>query len=319
MANVGNNPFEIELVTTQYTTLLELLLQQKLSKLRGKVNSGAHVGKMASPVQQIGVLEFKQPAGRYSPIQFQLPQYTRRWVFPNDRDVAVPVDTFDELRTIVDPKGGITQAVVAAGNRFFDDLVINAFFGAASTGVDSSNLTTESFPGLGADAAATYLVSSSFGAASSTGMTYPKVVEAMRILEHYQALEDGEEVTLVIGSQQHADLKKQIEMISHDFNETPVVTEGRIERIGGAGVVISERLSSSINGANLRACPAFVKSGMYLGLWKDMTTRVGNRIDLSSQPWQLYSMISAGATRTQLGKVICINCADTTGADPTAP
>lgn len=319
MASIGNNPFEVELLTTQYTTLLELLLQQKVSKLRSRINSGMHVGKQASPVQQIGVLEFKQPAGRYSPIQFQLPQYTRRWVFPNDRDVAVPVDTFDELRTIVDPKGGINQAVVAAGNRFFDDLVIAAYFGSASTGVDASSLTTETFPGLGADTAATYLVSSSFGAASSTGMTYPKVVEAMRILEHYQALEDGEEVTLLMGSQQHADLKKQIEMISRDFNETPVVTEGKIDRIGGCGVVVSERLSSSINGSNLRACPVFVKSGMYLGLWKDMTTRVDNRIDLSSQPWQLYSMISAGATRTQLGKVICINCSDTTGSDPTAP
>jgi hypothetical protein len=319
MASIGNNPYEVELLTVQYTTLLELLLQQKVSKVRGRISSGMHVGKAASPVQQIGVVEFKQPAGRYSPIEFQLPQYTRRWVFPNDRDVAIPVDTFDELRTIVDPKGDINQAVVAAGNRFFDDLVIAAYFGAATTGVDSSNYSTESFPGLGADAAATYLVSSSFGAASSTGMTYPKVVEAMRILEHYQALEDGEECTLLMGSQQHADLKKQIEMISHDYNETPVVTEGRIERIGGASVVVSERLSSSINGSNLRACPLWVKSGMYLGLWRDMITRVDNRVDLTSQPWQLYSMISAGATRTQLGKVICINCSDTTGSDPTAP
>jgi hypothetical protein len=319
MASIGNNPYEVELLTVQYTTLLELLLQQKVSKVRGRISSGMHVGKAASPVQQIGVVEFKQPAGRYAPIQFQLPQYTRRWVFPNDRDVAIPVDTFDELRTIVDPKGGITQAVTAAGNRFFDDLVIAAFFGAATTGVDSSNYSTESFPGLGADTAATYLVSSSFGAASSTGMTYPKVVEAVRILRHYQALEDGEECTLLIGSQQEADLKKQIEMINHDYNEQPVVTDGRIDRIGGCGVVVSERLSSSINGANLRACPMWVKSGMYLGLWRDMTTRVDNRIDIASQPWQLYSMISAGATRTQLGKVICVNCSDTTGSDPTAP
>lgn len=317
--NYGNNPYETELLTVQYTTLLEVLLQQKLSRVRGTVNSGMHVGKQASPVQQIGVLEFRQPAARYSPIQFQLPQYTRRWVFPNDRDIGVPVDTFDELRSIVDPKGGINQSVMAAGNRYFDDLVIAAFFGSAKTGVDGTNFATETFPGLGADTAATYLVSSSFGAASSTGMSYPKIVEAMRILEHYYALEDGDEVTLLIGSQQHADLKKQIELMSRDYNDTPVVQNGRVERCGGARIVVTERLSSTVNGSNLRACPMFVKSGMYLGLWKDMSTRVDIRTDLTSQPWQLYSMISAGATRTQLGKVICINCADTTGADPTAP
>lgn len=319
MASIGNNPFEVELLTTQYTTLLELLLQQKLSKIRGRINAGTHVGKMASPVQQIGVVEFKQPNGRYSPITFQLPNYTRRWVFPNDRDLAIPVDTFDELRSIVDPKGGIQMAVVAAGNRFFDDICIAAFFGSASTGVDSSSLTTETFPGLGSDTASTYLVASAFGAASSTGMSYPKVVEAYRILEHYQAMEDGEEVTLIMGSQQHADLKKQIEVINEDYGEKAVVENGMVTRIGGANLVFSERLSSSVNGANIRACPFFVKSGMYLGLWRDMTTRIDNRIDLTSQPWQLYSMITAGATRTQLGKVVCIDCADTTGSDPTAP
>ncbi len=319
MASTGNNPYEVELLTVQYTTLLELLLQQKTSKIRASVNSGTHVGKAASPVQQIGVLEFRQPAGRYSPIGFQLPNYTRRWVFPNDRDLAVPVDTFDELRSIVDPKGGISQATMAAGNRFFDDVIVSAFFGAATTGVDSSSYSTETFPGLGADTANTYLVNSAFGAASSTGMTYPKVVEAKRILRHYQALEDGDEVVIILGSQQEADLKKQIEFMSRDYNDTPVMKDGVIDRVGGCGVIYSERLSSSINGANLRANPVFVKSGMYLGLWKDMQTLIDNRIDLTSQPWQLYAMISAGATRTQLGKVICINNADTTGADPPAP
>lgn len=319
MASVGNNPYEVELLTTQFTTLLELLLQQKTSMLRGEVQTGAHVGKMASPLQQIGVLEYRAPVGRFAPFSFQEPNYTRRWVFPNDRELPVAVDTFDELRTIVDPKGGINQAVIAAGNRFIDDVIIASFFGSASTGVDASSLTTETFPGLGSDAAATYMVASSFGAASSTGLTYPKIVEAVRILRHYQALNDGEQPTIIIGSQQEADLKKQVELMSRVYNDAPVVVEGNVTRVGGVRIVMSERLSSSINGANLRACPVFVKSGMYLGVWKDMTTRVDNRIDLSSQPWQLYSMASFGGTRTQLGKVVCVNCADTTGVDPTAP
>src|SRR5690348_15553969 len=109
--NYGANPFEVETLTTQFTTKLELLLQQMQSKLRSYVDSNMYVGKQASPVNQIGVLDFKQPAGRYSPLVPQIPNYTRRWVFPNDRDLAVLVDQFDELRTIVDPKPGITEAV----------------------------------------------------------------------------------------------------------------------------------------------------------------------------------------------------------------
>ena len=39
----------IPLYTTQFSTNVELLLQQKGSMLRGRVREGAHVGKMASP------------------------------------------------------------------------------------------------------------------------------------------------------------------------------------------------------------------------------------------------------------------------------
>ncbi len=311
MADAPQNPFEVELLTTQYTTALELLLQQKMSNLRGHVDSGMHVGKMASPIQQIGVLNFQAPAGRYAPIQPQQPNYTRRWVFPTDRDVGVFVDTFDELKTIVDPKSAINAAVVAAANRFFDDLLIAAAIGSASVGVDSSSLSTETF-NAGA------IVADTFGAASSTGMSYPKLVEAWRLMRHHQVDLEAEGPCVVIGSQQESDLKKQQEVISNEYNDKPVVENGRVTRLAGFDIVVSERLATSSSNS-LRNTFAFVRSGLYLGLWRDMTTRVDNRIDLSSQPWQLYSMVSAGATRTQQWKVIQINCADTTGVDPTAP
>ena len=312
MANAAQNPFEVELLTTQYTTILELLLQQKVSKLRGYSASGAHVGKMASPVQQIGVLEFKAPSGRYSPIQFQLPNYTRRWVFPTDRDVGVPVDTFDELKTIVDPKGGINLAVVAAANRFFDDLIISAALGSASVGVDASSLSTETFDSTNA------LVADTFGASASTGMTYPKLVECWRIMRHFQVDLDAERPCVVMGSLQESDLKKQQEVISKEYNDRPVIEDGRVTSLAGFNVIVSERLNTSSSNS-LRNCFAFVQSGLYLGLWKDMTISVDNRVDLASHPWQLYSMVSAGATRTQQYKIIQINAADTSGADPTAP
>src|SRR5262249_15176342 len=154
------NPFETELFTAQYTPMLELLLQQKVSKLRGLVASGSHVGKIASPIQQIAPLEFKAPIGRYAPIQFQIAQYQRRWVAPTDRDLPTRVDAFDLLKSIVDPKSGITEAVVAAANRFFDDLIIACVFASSSVGVDQAanagSLASESWP------ATTYLVADTF-------------------------------------------------------------------------------------------------------------------------------------------------------------
>ncbi len=308
------NPFETEMLTTQYTTALELLLQQKVSKLRGLVDTGSHVGKMASPIQQISPVEFKAPVGRYAPIQFQIAQYTRRWVFPNDRDVGIPVDTFDLLKSIVDPKAGINMAVVAAANRFFDDVIIASAFASASTGVDASSLGTESWP------TSTFVVADTFDSAATTGMTYAKVVEGRRILEHYQNDLSAESVTLVVGSQQNSDMLKQVEVIDKMYNDRPVVEDGQVNRILGCNVVCSERLATTTVSSNtVRRDIMFVKSGLYLGLWKDMEIDVTQRKDLTGHPWQLYSLLSAGATRTQLGKIIEVQALDSTGVDPTAP
>jgi hypothetical protein len=238
-------------------------------------------------------------------------------VFPNDRDLAVLVDQFDELRSIVDPKPGISEAVASAGGRYFDDLIINAANGSASTGVDASNFSTESFAST-VSTSGGYLVADTFGASASTGMTYPKMVEAWRVMRHAQVDLDAETPCLLISSQQEADLKKQQEVISKEYNENAVIESGRVTRLGGFDLVVSERLNTSSSNS-LRNCLAFVSSGLHLGIWRDMGIKIDNRVDLTSQPWQLYAMLSAGATRTQLFKVVQINAADTTGFDPTAP
>jgi hypothetical protein len=305
------NPYEVEELTVQYTTKIELLLQQRISKLRARVDSGAHVGKGASPVQQISPLEFKQPQGRYSPLQFQESQYTRRWVFPTDRDLPVPLDNFDMLRTIVDPKAAIGEAIVAAAGRYFDDVIISAFFATAQTGVDLGGLTAVAFP-------AANLVADTFGSSASTGMTFSKIREGRRLLRHFQNDLDAEQCVLVCASQQESDLLSQSEVIDKDFNDRPVVENGTVTRILGTDIVYSERLGTSSSNT-LRNCALFVKSGMYLGIWKDMQTRITERTDLTSHPWQIYSMISTGATRTQENKMIQINAADTSGGDASAP
>jgi hypothetical protein len=90
--------------------------------------------------------------------------------------------------------------------------------------------------------------------------------------------------------------------------------EGKIGKFLGFNLVFMERVPQTTVGS-VRGVIAFVKTGMYLGMWKDLTNRVSQRNDLSSEPWQVYTQAMYGATRTQPGKVLQILCADTTGAD----
>lgn len=308
------NPYEIELQTTEYTTAMELLLQQTESKLRAAFASAMYKGKMASPVQQASSLDFKAPVGRYSDKVPQIEQYTRRWVFPTDRELSTMVDQFDELKSIVDPKSILSEAIRAAFNRFCDDTIIACAFAAASTGVDASSLTTETFDATNAKVADT------FGASASTGMTYPKLVEAWRIMEHHQVNLDQDRPCVIIGSQQHADLKKQAEVLNSDFsgNAGASMGGGSVGNIAGFDVIRSERLATSSSNT-LRNCIAAVKSGIHLGVWRDLTVSINKQVTKSGEPWEAYAMASLGATRTQQFKVIEIDCADTTGVDPQSP
>ncbi len=205
-------PFETSMFTLEFNSTFELLLQQKISKLRGLVSTGAYKGQMAVAINQIGALQFKMPAGRYSPKQFQIAQFTRPWVTPTPRSLTVPVDEFDLLSSITDPKSVISQSAVAAANRLYDDTIIAAAFGTTQRGEDKSALTAETFPttvSTTTSSAAPYggfLVADTFGSGASVGLTTTKIREMRRVLQHYENDMDAESVTLLGGSQQESDL-----------------------------------------------------------------------------------------------------------------
>ena len=309
MATTTFQPGLVNLFTTQFSTNLELLLQQMGSLLRGKVREGFHVGKMASPINQIGAITSQAPAGRFAPLQRVDANLVRRWVFPQERELPQLVDQFDEYQTVVDPKSMYAQNTAMAFGRDWDDAIIAAFFGTAQTGQDAANLTGETA------STSTYGVSDTFGSSASTGLTVAKIIEARRIMRHYHVDVDTDPLTLLIGSKQESDLLQQVQVVSTEFADRPILTNGKLTQFLGFDIIVSERLSPGT--ASLRQCYAWAKSGMYLGMWKDMEVQMDRRIDLSSQPWQIYAKHMYGATRTQLGKVIQILAADTTGADIT--
>jgi Phage capsid protein len=80
-------------------------------------------------------------------------------------------------------------------------------------------------------------------------------------------------------------------------------------------VVVMERLQ--VIATTTRGCLAFVKSGLHLGIWQDVKTQIFQRPDLEGNPWDVSTVHTYGATRTQPGKVLCIACADSVGADIT--
>lgn len=304
------------LFVTQFSTLLRLKLQQKTSLLRGRVSEGPHTGaKQASPLQLVDAMQMQTPAGRFAPKGHTPSTYTRRWVSPIDKEGDQLIDNFDQLKTPIDPKSQLVAKAAAACARQWDDEIIRAMTASATIGTDAGSLTTEAW-----DTA--FQIAGDFDkSGTANGLTVSKLNEARRILEHNHAFEDdgtGSGI-LLIGSQQHADLRNQALVVSSDFNRNGGVLEkGIVTEFMGFKVCVSERLptiTDKNSNTNQRSCRVWVPSGVYLGLWQDVKTEVFRRPDLSSNPWDINTMISFGATRTELGKIIEVCAADTIGTD----
>lgn len=301
------------LFVTQFKTRLDMKLQQKASLIRGKIEEGYHAGaKMASPINLVAAVQMRTPEGRFAPKVNTPTSYERRWVLPIDKEMDQYVDSFDQLKTPIDPKSKLVEGAASAVARAWDDEIIRAATADSVIGTDANSLSTETFN------TTNFRVADTFGASAAVGFTVPKLIEAKRILRHYH---NGEELdagggVLLIGSQQEADCFNQTLITSADFNKNGgVLNDGRVTRFLGFDIIVTERLP--IYTTNTRGVLAFVKSGLYLGMWKDSTTEVQRRFDLSGNPWDISTTVSFGATRTQAGKVIQIACYDTTGADIT--
>ena len=303
----------LNLFVTEFRTLLLMVLQQKTSMLRGKIDESAITGaKMASPLNLMGALQMQSVNDRFAPKTNQPQTYTRRWLTPKDKDGDAFIDSFDLLKTPIDPKNVIVQSFASACARAFDDEIISAATGAATIGTDAGSLTTESFD------TSDFQVLANYGASAAVGLTVAKLNEARRMLEHYHNAEElnAGGGTLVIGSSQHADLRNQAMVVSTEFTRNGgILDDGRVKRYMGFDIVVSERLP--IVSSNTRGCLAFVRSGLHLGVWQDVKTEVFRRPDLRGNPWDVSTVLSYGATRTEQGKVVQILAHDTIGADIT--
>lgn len=283
----------------EFATNIELLLQQKGSKLRGLVMSGSYIGEQASPVDQIGAVSMQPVTGRFEAMGRVDAAVDRRWVQPLDFDLPQLIDSFDKLRLLTDPESVYVQNAVYAAGRQMDDVIIDAFFGTAKTG--KSGTTSTTFP-------AAQQVAVNFGASGNTGLTVAKLREARRLLKSAEVDLDMEPITVVVTAKQEDNLLAEAQVISMDYNDRPVLADGRLKSFLGMNFVHCERLDTDAN--SYRRVPIFAKSGMHLGIWNDITTDVTQRKDLKGLPFQSYVYMTIGATRIEEQKIVEVKCAE---------
>lgn len=284
----------------EYASTIELLLQQRGSKLRDTVSFKAITGaKAAAVVDQIGSVEATKRTTRYPSLTPADTPTDRPWVYPSDYDWNDLVDSIDKLRMITDPTSAYAINGAYAMGRAQDREIISSYFGDRKSGENGG--TTTSFP-------AGQQVAVNFGAAGDVGLTVAKLREAKRLLMAAEVDLEMDPLTCVVTAKQHDNLLAEIQVISLDFQEKPVMTEGKVTRFLGFNFKQTELLA--VDGSSYRRVPAYAKSGVCLAMWNDITTDISQRKDLAGLPTQVYVYGTFGATRIEEKKVVEIKCAE---------
>lgn len=283
----------------QYADSVMLLLQQQGSRLRPYVTEGSYKGEQASPVDQVGSVEMQEVVSRFSPMPRVDADVDRRWIFPLSYDLPQLVDKNDELRMITDVKGKYVQNGVNAAGRRIDRTILLGTFGTNYTGKTGSTSTA-----FGSNS-----IAANFGAAGDVGATVAKLREGRRMLMAGNVDLETDSLHAAFSSTQMDNLLAEVQIISTDYNDRPVLVDGVIKRFLGFEFHQTEIVRETFNQSSGDAmCPLWAKSGLHLGIWEDQRTDISQRNDLQGIPWQVYQYLTIGACRLEEAKVVKMIC-----------
>lgn len=292
----------VGLYAQTYKGNIQLLLQQRGSRLRGSVTEDSgYVGNQAAPVDQIGSVEADPVTGRFQPIQGKDLPNDRRWVFPQDFDLPLFVDTFDKLRLLEDPTSAYSMAAVNGMGRKIDDVIINGIFGTNKTGQNGG--TSVTFPSA-------QQISASLGAAAATGLNVAKLKKGIELLMQAEVDTENDPLYMPISAKQNTDLLNEIQVVNGDYSKLgAVVRDGKLMSFMGINFLHSERLPT--NGSGQRRVPLYAKSGLHLAIWGGSTKAdISQRKDLKGLPYQVYLWMTMDATRLEEKKIVEIPCVE---------
>lgn len=278
---------------SQFTTNVELLLQETMPVLLQGVNMMSFSGESAQVVKQFGEVEFSEKVGRNTDTAFDDIEHKQRWLFPKDYTLALPVDKEDELRMLDSPLSPYAMAMRAAWARKVNAVIRDGLLGTNKTG-DSGDTSTA------------FDTANQQIASGSVGLTITKLRTAKEKFG-LNEVDASDPLFLAVTAKQITDLLETTEVTSSDYNTVKALVAGEVDTFMGFKFVPYQSLG--VDGSSDRRCIAWSKSGAVLGQWNGLTTNIDPRPD-KNYLTQVHMAGTIAACRTQEKKVVEILCSE---------
>jgi hypothetical protein len=269
----------------QFSGNVQMLVQQKGSRLRDKVRMESVTGELAY-FDQIGATSAVERTARHDDTPIVETPHSRRQVILRDFRWGDLIDRPDMVRTLIDPTSNYSMNAANAMGRSIDDIIIAAANGTAKTGK--------------AGATSVALPSGQKVAIGSGALSIAKLLEAKEILDANENDPD-EERYIALPAKEVTSLLNTTEVKSADYNTVKALVAGQIDTFVGFKFIRSQRLG--LNGSGQRACLAWRKSGILLAMGMEPTAKISERADKNYSTQVFYSM-TLGATRMEEEAVV---------------
>jgi hypothetical protein len=302
--------------TTQFDKNWKELAQQKVSRLRSRVQVEDGCTGEARTHNQVGLVKSERVTGeRFKKIVLQDLPTAKRWVRPDQYQTPTGESKWDErgLLPTISPSGKHTMAHFGAFARDVDQCIIDALNGTAYAGDKGADAVVLPDTSI---IASNYVHTGSGGTATS--LTVDKIIGALRILSESEAFNDelaASGVTLhgVFNARMEESLRLEASkesgsrLFSSDFLPPVLNERGQIKSFLGIDWTRSELVTKDAEVADTWYANIWVSDGVQFDVWEDMKTTIDRRPDLSNAV-QFLSQYSMGATRLEEKKVIRIAC-----------
>jgi len=292
----------------QFGEMVHLLAQQMGSRLKGRVEEVSVRGNQFT-YERLNQVQAIEVTTRHPETVAQDIEHSRRGGTMRDFRATLLLDQFDDLQVLIDPSRDYASAVARAMMRQYDRLVLTNALATVFTG---RNLATP----VSAVADGVLTVP-----ADATGLTFDKLVEVRQnFINNDVGTDLQEDLYIAITGTQHADLMKEAELTSRDFTSfgssnmmgETVIDRGQITKALGMNIIVFAANDSNpmlAKTSTTRHCIAFAKSGLVVGMNKDISVRVDNRPDKNNAQ-QVQASIFFDAIRAEGVKVQQVDCVE---------
>jgi len=289
----------------EYTGNVQLALQQKKNYLEMCATYQPNLtGRQARVVELFGARGYKKNPPRGGTLQPTGGTIEQVWCKPTHivTDEWVLEDE-DKFKNMTDYQSSYVQSDAATIHRAKNEILADALIAARIIGEDGTD--TAAFSNPNGSVAVNYVPT---GAATDSGLTVPKIVKGLELLELGEVDVENEEIFLRCTSTQITNLYNDLMFTNKDYRDRAVLDEARKSVREILNVKIIRQPNALVPKASTtRACTLFAKSGLAYGDFMPVESHIGRSIERFDRVVG-FSEMWCGATRMEDAKFVTVDC-----------